>query len=67
MPQQYFHWLQRWLVSVQGMGNASDGSFNDAAAYSRPIYSIVGKGNLVDVSHLTATGRSANANVNAPM
>ena len=67
MPQQYFHWLQRWLVSVQGMGNASDGSFNDAAAYSRPIYSIVGKGNLVDVSNLTATGRNANANVNAAM
>jgi hypothetical protein len=47
------------------MGTASEASFNDAAAYTRPIYTIVGKGSLVDVSKLTATGSNANANVNA--
>ncbi|HEU4781616.1 MAG TPA: hypothetical protein VFS58_17180 [Steroidobacteraceae bacterium] len=64
MPHQYFHFLQKWLNGT-GMSDASNQAFNEAAAYSRPIYTLAGQGALIDVSRLPAEGSSANANVNS--
>lgn len=64
MPHQYFPYMQKWLAGT-GMADASTQSFNEAAAYSRPIYTLAGKGDLIDVSRLTAEGSNANANVNS--
>jgi hypothetical protein len=63
MPHQYFHFLERWLTRAQGMSTASQGSFEDAAAYTRPMYGLVGRGDKVNTSRLTTTGRNVNANV----
>jgi hypothetical protein len=49
------------------MNDASEQSFNEAAGYSRPIYTLVGQGALIDVSRLPAEGSRANANVNASL
>lgn len=67
MPHQYFHFLDRWLNRVQGLSSASEGSFNDAASYTRPVYTLVGRGDKVDVSRLTATGGNVNAKVNTAL
>ena len=64
MPHQYFYFLQKWLAGT-GMSDASTQSFNEAAAVSRPVYTLAGKGALIDVSRMTAEGTSANANVNS--
>jgi hypothetical protein len=45
------------------MSTASQGSFEDAAAYTRPMYGLVGRGDKVDTSRLTTTGRNVNSNV----
>jgi hypothetical protein len=63
MPHQYFHFLERWLTRAQGMSTASQGSFEDAATYTRPMYGLVGRGDKVNTSRLTTTGRNVNANV----
>ena len=63
MPQQYFHFLGHWLAA-KGMNDASQRSFDDAAFYTRPIYTLVGKGGLVDVSRLTTAGSNQAATVN---
>lgn len=63
MPHQYFHFLGHWLA-VKGMNDASQKSFDDAASYTRPIYTLVGKGGLVDVSRLTTAGSNQAATVN---
>jgi len=65
MPHQYLHFLQKWLNGT-GMGDGSQQSFADAAFYSRPVYTLVGQGALIDVSRMTAAGTNANANVNSP-
>jgi hypothetical protein len=65
MPHQYLHFLQKWLNGT-GMGDGSQQSFTDAAFYSRPVYTLVGQGALIDVSRMTAAGTNANANVNSP-
>jgi hypothetical protein len=67
MPHQYFHFLERWLNRVQGMSTASQGSFDDAAAYTRPVYGLVGRGDKVDTSRLTTTGRNVSANVDTAL
>jgi hypothetical protein len=67
MPHQYFHFLDRWLNRLQGMSSASQGSFEDAAAYTRPIYGLLGRGDKVDTSRLTTTGRNVNANVDTAL
>ena len=54
-----------WFDQQQGDSDASPHSFVDAAAYTRPMYTLVGLGNLVDVSKLTTVGSQPNANVNA--
>lgn len=64
MPHQYFHYLQKWL-NGSGMSDAANDAFAEAAVYSRPVYSLVGQGALIDVSRLPAEGSSANANVNS--
>jgi hypothetical protein len=48
------------------MEDASRRAFLDAAAYSRPVYSLVGMGDLIDVSEMTSSGSSPNARVTAP-
>jgi hypothetical protein len=63
MPHQYFHFLERWVTREQGMSTASQGSFEDAAFYTRPIYGLIGRGDKVDTSRLTTTGRNVNATV----
>lgn len=63
MPHQYFHFLGHWL-GVRGMADGSQLSFNEAAAYTRPVYTLVGLGDLVDVSRLTAAGPAPAATVN---
>lgn len=66
MPHQYFHFLQRWLA-VTGMSAASQKSFDDAAAYTRPVYVLVGMGSKVDVSRLTTSGSNVNATVSTSL
>lgn len=66
MPHQYLHFMYLWLQSppgLAGLEDASRRSFQDAAAYSRPIYSLVGMGNLIDVSEMTSSGSVPNARV----
>lgn len=63
MPQQYFHFLQHWFAQQQGESSASTNSFNDAAAYTRPIYDLIGMGDKVDSSKLTTVGPTPNTTV----
>ena len=62
MPHQYFHFLQRWLATT-GMSDASQRSWEDAAAYTRPVYMLVGKASRIDQSRLTTSGSNVNATV----
>lgn len=66
MPHQYFHFLTHWL-NGRGMNDASQRSFTEAAQYTRPIYTLVGKGDLVDVSRLTAVGPAPATTVNSAL
>lgn len=63
MPHQYMHFMGYWLQQTKGMQEGSQKSWEDAAFYTRPIYTVVGMGQAVDVSRLTATGTHVNANV----
>lgn len=62
MPHQYFHFLGYWL-GIRGMSESSRRSYEDAALYTRPIYSLVGKGSMIDVSRLTTAGANQAATV----
>jgi hypothetical protein len=64
MPHQYFHFLDRWLNQLESETTASQRSFDDAAIYTRPVYSLIGKGEKVDTSRLTTTGSNTGTNVN---
>ena len=62
-PSTFFDFTHRWLVQTQGMSAASQGSFEDAAFYTRPIYGLIGKGAAVDPSRLTVSGPNVNVTV----
>jgi hypothetical protein len=67
MPHQYFHYLDRWLNQVQGERTASQKSWEDAEVYTRPIYSLIGKGDKVNTSLLTTAGSTPNTTVNTAL
>ena len=62
MSHQYFHFLQRWLNGA-GMRDASQGSWEDAAAYTRPVYVMIGIGDWINKSLLIASGSNTDAKV----
>lgn len=62
MPHQYFHFLGHWL-GIKGMSDSSQRSYDEAALYTRPIYSLVGKGSVIDISRLTTAGANQSATV----
>jgi hypothetical protein len=51
------------IAQQQGESTASTNSFNDAAAYTRPIYDLIGMGDKVDTSKLTTVGPTPNTTV----
>lgn len=67
MPHQYFHFLERWLTDHQAMNTSSQGSFEDAAAYTRPVYALIGRGNQVDTSRLTTAGTNQGVKVTSAL
>jgi hypothetical protein len=66
MPHQYFHFLGHWL-GTRGMSDSSQRSYDEAALYTRPIYDLVGKGSMIDISRLTTAGTNQSATVTAAL
>ncbi|MFO1509450.1 MAG: hypothetical protein U1F31_06715 [Steroidobacteraceae bacterium] len=62
MPHQYFHFLGHWL-GIKGMSDSSQRSYDEAALYTRPIYSLVGKSSMIEASRLTTAGTNQSATV----
>lgn len=57
MPQQYLHFLDYWCNQNLTFKQALDNSFNDAANYSRDVYSALSENaNLINDSRLTESG-----------
>lgn len=57
------NWREQNFNPYSWLNDMSDQAIEDAALYTRPIYSLVGKGDMIDVSRLTTAGINQSATV----